>query len=162
MTRSPGQSSFLLGVRGVGKSTWAQAKFPDAAHINLLDEGRYQDYFADPSLFAADLQFVPPGVSVVVDEIQRLPNLLNEVRRLIEGRRLNFALPGSSARKLKATGVNLLAGRALHKTMQSLTPAELGCDFDLDSALTTGSPWTGLPTNGAHFLKTTSDCISAR
>ena len=105
---------------------------------------------------------MPPGVSVVVDEIQRLPNLLNEVHRLIEGRRLNFPLPGSSARKLKATGVNLLAGRALHKTMHPLTPAELGCDFDLDSALTTGSPWTGLPTNGAHFLKATSDCFSAR
>ena len=135
----PGQSFFLLGVRGVGKSTWARAQFPDALRIDLLDEARYQDYLADPSLFAADLQPVPPDSWVVVDEIQRLPNLLNEVHRHIEDRRLNFALLGSSARKLKAAGVNLLAGRALHKTMHPLTPVELGVDFDLDVALDTGT-----------------------
>ena len=135
----PRQSFFLLGVRGVGKSTWARAQFPDAPHIDLLDEARYQDYLADPSLFAADLQSAPNGSWVVVDEIQRLPNLLNEVHRHIEDRRLNFALLGSSARKLKATGVNLLAGRALHKTMHPLTPAELDDDFDLDAALDTGT-----------------------
>ena len=76
---------------------------------------------------------------MVVDEIQRLPNLLNEVHRHIEGRRLNFALLGSSARKLKGSGVNLLAGRALHKTMHPLTPSELGVDFDLETALDTGT-----------------------
>ena len=139
LSRPPGQSCFLLGIRGVGKSTWAREQFPDALRIDLLDEARYQDYLADPSLFAADLQPVPPGRWVVVDEIQRLPNLLNEVHRHIEDRRLNFALIGSSARKLKASGVNLLAGRALHKTMHPLTPAELGDDFDLDSALNTGT-----------------------
>ena len=139
LTRTPGQSFFLLGVRGVGKSTWARARFPDAPHIDLLDEARYQDYLADPSLFAADLQPAPPGSWVVVDEIQRLPNLLNEVHRHIEDRRLNFALLGSSARKLKASGVNLLAGRALHRTMHPLTSAELGDDFDLDATLDTGT-----------------------
>ena len=139
LTRPSGQSFFLLGVRGVGKSTWARQQYPDAPHIDLLDEARYQDYLADPSLFAADLQSTPPGGWVVVDEIQRLPNLLNEVHRHIEDRRLNFALLGSSARKLKAAGVNLLAGRALHKTMHPLTPAELGDDFDLDAALGTGT-----------------------
>ena len=139
MTRPPARSFFLLGVRGAGKSTWARRRFPDAPHIDLLDEARYQDYLADPSLFAADLQSVPAGGWVVVDEIQRLPNLLNEVHRHIEERRINFALLGSSARKLKAAGVNLLAGRALHKTMHPLTPAELGEDFDLDAALDTGT-----------------------
>ena len=139
LIRPPAQSFFLLGVRGVGKSTWARQQFPDAPHIDLLDEARYQDYLVDPSLFAADIQSVPPGGWVVVDEIQRLPNLLNEVHRHIENRRLNFALLGSSARKLKAAGVNLLAGRALHKTMYPLTPAELGDDFDLDMALDTGT-----------------------
>ena len=139
LTRLPGQSFFLLGVRGVGKSTWARQQFMDARHIDLLEEARYQDYLADPSLFAADLQSESPGSWVVIDEIQRLPNLLNEVHRHIEDRRLNFALLGSSARKLKATGVNLLAGRALHKTMHPLTPAELGNDFDLDAALDTGT-----------------------
>ncbi len=139
LIRPPGQSFFLLGVRGVGKSTWAREQFPDAPRIDLLDEARYQDYLADPSLFAADLQSAPPGSWVVVDEVQRLPNLLNEVHRHIEDRRLNFALLGSSARKLKASGVNLLAGRALHRTMHPLTPAELGDDFDLDAALGTGT-----------------------
>ena len=139
LTRVPAQSFFLLGVRGVGKSTWARRQIPDASNIDLLDEGRYQDYLADPSLFAADLQPVAPGGWVVVDEIQRLPNLLNEVHRHIESRGLNFALLGSSARKLKAAGVNLLAGRALHKTMHPLTPKELGDDFDLDAALATGT-----------------------
>ena len=139
LTRLPGQSFFLLGVRGAGKSTWARQQFPDGRHIDLLEEARYQDYLADPSLFAKDLQPAPPGSWVVVDEIQRLPNLLNEVHRHIEDRRLNFALLGSSARKLKAAGVNLLAGRALHKTMHPLTPAELGDDFDLDTALDTGT-----------------------
>ena len=139
LTRPPEQSFFLLGVRGAGKSSWARRQFPDAPHIDLLDEARYQDYLADPSLFAADLRSAPPGSWVVVDGIQRLPNLLNEVHRHIEDRRLNFALLGSSARKLRAAGVNLLAGRALHKTMHPLTPFELGDDFDLDSALDTGT-----------------------
>ncbi len=136
---TPGQSFFLLGLRGVGKSTWARWQFPDALHIDLLDEARYQDYLVDPSLFALDLQAAKPGSWVVVDEIQRLPNLLNEVHRHIEACHLNFALLGSSARKLKATGVNLLAGRALHRTMHPLTPSELGDDFDLEAALDVGT-----------------------
>ena len=118
---------------------WAQRQFPEALRIDLLDEARYHDYLADPSLFAAEFEPVPAGSWVVVDEIQRLPNLLNEVHRFIEDRRLRFALLGSSARKLKAAGVNLLAGRALHKTMHPLTAAELGDDFDLDAALDTGT-----------------------
>ncbi len=139
LIRPPSQSFFLLGVRGVGKSTWARKQYPDATYIDLLDEARYQDYLFDPSLFAADIQSSPPGGWVVVDEIQRLPNLLNEVYRHIEDRRINFALLGSSARKLKASGVNLLAGRALHRTMHPLTPAELGDDFNLDSVLDAGT-----------------------
>ena len=139
ITRPPGQSFFLLGVRGVGKSTWARDRFPDARYIDLLDEARYQDYLTDPSLFAADLQTATPHSWIVVDEIQRLPNLLNEVHRHIENRRLNFALLGSSARKLKVSGVNMLAGRALYKTMHPLTAAELGDDFDLNAVLETGT-----------------------
>ena len=139
LTRAPRQSFFLLGVRGAGKTTWARRQLPDALRINLLDEARYHDYLADPSLFAGELETVAAGSWVVVDEVQRLPNLLNEVHRLIEDRRLKFALLGSSARKLRAAGVNLLAGRALHRTMHPLTPAELGGDFDLEAALDTGT-----------------------
>ena len=135
----PGQSFFLFGMRGVGKSTWARATFPGAAHVDLLDERLYQDLLADPSLFAQSVGHLPPAAWVVVDEVQRLPALLNEVHRLIETRRLRFALLGSSARKLKAAGTNLLAGRALKKTMFPLTAAELGAAFDLERVLRYGS-----------------------
>jgi len=135
----PRQSFFLLGMRGVGKSTWVRAVLPDALYIDLLDERLYQDLLADPSLFAQSIAHLAPNDWVIVDEVQRLPMLLNEVHRFIESHRLNFALLGSSARKLKAAGVNLLAGRALNKTMLPLTAAELGADFDLDRALRYGT-----------------------
>ena len=139
LTTPPGQSFFLFGMRGVGKSTWARETFPDATFVDLLDERLYQDLLADPSLFGQSIGHLAPGDWVVVDEVQRLPALLNEVHRFIETRRLRFALLGSSARKLKAAGVNLLAGRALKKMMFPLTAAELGGAFDLDRVLRYGS-----------------------
>ena len=137
--RPPKQSFFLLGLRGVGKSTWAEAAFPDAPRFDLLDQRLYQDLLADPSLFAQSLARLPHGSRVVVDEIQRLPDLLNEVHRWIEKKRLRFALLGSSARKLRAAGVNLLAGRALFRNMFPLTASDPGDDFDLDAVLRWGS-----------------------
>ena len=139
LTKLPGQSFFLFGMRGVGKSTWARAAFPEAVYVDLLDERLYQDLLGDPSLFEQSLGTLGTDGWVVVDEVQRLPSLLNEVHRLIEKRRLRFALLGSSARKLKAAGVNLLAGRAIRKTMFPLTAAELGPAFDLDKVLRHGS-----------------------
>ncbi|MCP3964093.1 MAG: ATP-binding protein [bacterium] len=135
----PETSFFLFGVRGVGKSTWARERYPRAHHIDLLDEGLYQDLLAEPSLFAGMLRARPEDSWVVVDEVQRIPGLLNEVHRFIEGQGLRFALLGSSARKLKTAGTNLLAGRALWKTMLPLVPAELGADFDLERTLRHGS-----------------------
>ena len=135
----PSQSFFLFGMRGVGKSTWAREVLPDAVRIDLLDEGLFQSYLRDAGLFGRELARVPPGRWVVVDEVQRLPNLLNDVHRFIEERRLRFALLGSSARKLKHAGTNLLAGRALSRVMLPLLPRELGADFDLDTVLTSGS-----------------------
>ena len=137
--RLPRGSFFLLGVRGVGKSTWAREALPRAYWIDLLDERRYHDYLADPGLFAAELAALSPGSWVVVDEVQRIPGLLNEVHRFIESRRLRFALIGSSARKLRAAGTNLLAGRAQSRRMQPLTAAELAADFDLGRALRYGT-----------------------
>ena len=140
--QAPRQSFFLFGMRGVGKSTWARTTFPagpNATYMDLLDEGLYQDLLADPALFAASLGHLNAGDWVVVDEVQRLPALLNDVHRLIESQRLRFALLGSSVRKLKAAGVNLLAGRALKKTMFPLSPAELGAEFDLERVLRHGS-----------------------
>lgn len=136
----PSQSSFFLfGLRGVGKSTWVRDQFPEAHRFDLLDEGLYQSLLADPAQFAGELRRLDPGSWVVVDEVQRLPGLLNEVHRFIEERDLRFALLGSSARKLRAAGVNLLGGRALWREMFPLTPEELGEDFDLDRALQFGS-----------------------
>jgi predicted AAA+ superfamily ATPase len=136
---APRRSFFLFGMRGVGKSTWARQALPGAARIDLLDEGLYQSYLRDAGLFARELARVPPGQWVIVDEVQRLPALLNDVHRFMEDRRLRFALLGSSARKLKHAGTNLLAGRALARVMLPLLPAELGDDFDLDRVLRWGS-----------------------
>ena len=136
----PKQSFFLFGPRGVGKTAWLHETLPDAAFFDLLDHGTYSQLVAAPQRLGDQ---IPKGHKdwVVVDEVQRAPELLNEVHRLIETRRLKFALTGSSARKLRGRGVNLLAGRALTRHMHPLTAMELGDDFDLKRALRFG----GLP-----------------
>ena len=139
ITVAPKGSFFLFGARGVGKSTWARETFPGARRFDLLDEGLFQSFLADPALFGAELRTLEPGSWVVVDEVQRIPGLLNEVHRAIEELRLRFALLGSSARKLKTAGTNLLAGRALWRTMYPFVPQELGAAFDLESTLRFGS-----------------------
>ena len=113
--------------------------FLEAHLIDLLDEGLFHDLLANPSAFAAELAAVPRGRTVIVDEVQRLPTLLNEVHRAIEARRQRFILLGSSARRLKTAGTNLLAGRAVVKRMLPFVPAELGADFDLERTLRYGS-----------------------
>lgn len=136
---APRESFFLFGLRGVGKSTWARAHFPQALRLDLLDEGLFQTYLRDPSLFGGELRRQPRGAWVVLDEVQRLPSLLNEVHRAIEELGLRFVLLGSSARKLKTAGTNLLAGRALRREMHPLLPDELGADFSLPEVLRFGS-----------------------
>ena len=139
ITVAPKGSFFLFGARGVGKSTWARETLEDAHRFDLLDEGLFQSFLADPSLFGAELRTLEPGRWVVVDEVQRIPGLLNEVHRSIEELGLRFALLGSSARKLKTAGTNLLAGRALWRTMYPFVPQEFGDAFDLESTLQFGS-----------------------
>jgi predicted AAA+ superfamily ATPase len=139
IARLPKQSFFLLGPRGTGKSTWVHTLLPDAPRIDLLDEGRYQALLAQPAALADELRVLPRGSWVVLDEVQRLPSLLNEVQRFIVGHGLRFALLGSSARKLKREGANLLAGRALRLEMHPFLPEELGADFSIDAVLTFGS-----------------------
>lgn len=136
----PTGSFFLFGIRGVGKSTWARHRLSDAHRIDLLDEALYHDYLTQPGLFADELRARPKQGWVVVDEVQRLPNLLNEVHRFIEERGMRFALLGSSARKLKTAGTNLLAGRAVWKTLYPFVPAELDAwdPADLDATLQFG------------------------
>jgi predicted AAA+ superfamily ATPase len=139
MLAPPRGCFFLFGPRGVGKSTWLRTVFPEAHRIDLLDEALYQSYLADAGAFAGELRTLPPGSLVIVDEVQRLPALLNEVHRHMEDRRLRFVLCGSSARKLKTAGTNLLAGRAVRRHLHPFLPEELGRDFDLDEALRYGT-----------------------
>jgi len=135
----PRGSFFLFGVRGAGKSTWAREQFPDAHVVDLLDESRYQALLANPGLLAMELRTLPSRRVVVLDEVQRVPALLNEVHRAIESSRRRFVLLGSSARRFKTAATNLLAGRATLRTLYPLVPAELGPDFELQRVLRFGS-----------------------
>jgi len=135
----PEGSYFLFGPRGTGKSTWLREIHADAHWIDLLDEARFQTYLVDPAVFSAELDALPRGSRVVVDEVQRLPNLLNVVHQKIEARRLRFVLSGSSARKVRRSGVNLLGGRASWRSLHPFVPEELGGSFRLAPTLEFGA-----------------------
>jgi predicted AAA+ superfamily ATPase len=91
IARLPKQSFFLLGPRGTGKSTWVREVLPNAPRVDLLDEGRYQTFLAQPAALADELRALPRGSWVVLDEVQRLPSLLNEVQRFIVEHQLKGA-----------------------------------------------------------------------
>ncbi|MCG2726477.1 MAG: AAA family ATPase [Elusimicrobia bacterium] len=131
------QSFFLFGPRATGKTTWIKTVFPGSVFIDLLESSIYIKLLAAPERLE---NFIPTGYKgrVVIDEIQRVPNLLNEVHRLIEQKNFSFALTGSSARSLRKKGVNLLAGRALTRFFHPLTVGELGEDFNLENSLRFG------------------------
>ncbi len=135
----PKSSFFLLGPRGTGKTTLVRTLHLATHEVSLLDEEKFQRYLARPGTFYEELYALQAGAWVFIDEIQRLPNLLNEIHRLIEDKRLRFILTGSSARKLRRAGVNLLAGRASTRYLYPLTPMEMGEDFCLNAALETGT-----------------------
>ena len=130
-------SIFLLGPRGTGKTAWLTQHIQDAIYLDLLDYSVYNRLCAYPSRLNDN---IPKNYSdwVIIDEIQRIPELLNEVHRLIEHRQIKFILTGSSARKLKRHHTNLLAGRALRYHMHPLIPQELKNDFNLEQALKLG------------------------
>jgi predicted AAA+ superfamily ATPase len=162
LLQAPGtQSFFLFGPRGTGKTAWLGQRFPGVPSFDLLDSATYTELLASPRRLGERIAQAH-RTWVVIDEIQRIPDLLNEVHRLIEGRRLKFVMTGSSARKLRARGVNLLAGRALTRHMHPLTAAELGRDFDLRRALrfgtlpfacTTGEPQDYLAAYVSTYLR---------
>ncbi len=131
------KSFFLFGPRGTGKTTWLKASFPQGLYLDLLGFDLYNNLLARPDRLE---NLIPPGFKdyIILDEIQKVPDLLNEVHRLIEKHRYKFVLTGSSARSLRKKGVNLLAGRALNYRMHPLTTIELGNDFDLERALRFG------------------------
>ena len=135
----PDGSFFLFGLRGTGKSSWIRSHFKNAYSFDLLDEALYLSLLAQPGLFKNQISAFSSGSWVVVDEVQRIPALLNYVHQAIEKQKLKFVLCGSSARQLKRAGTNLLAGRAVTLNMHPLMPEELGHDFDLEAALQWGT-----------------------
>jgi len=138
LLQRPDRSFFLFGPRGTGKSTWLQQVLPDALRLDLLDASLFLELSRDPHLIEAMIGDRPENSWVVLDEIQKIPALLDEVHRLMESRRLRFALCGSSARKLRRGDANLLAARALTLSMESFSYGELGKAFNLDFALNWG------------------------
>ena len=130
------KSHFLFGPRQTGKTSLIRHSLKGVRTYDLLDNSLYLSLSQDPGRIAQEIS--PRDKIVVVDEIQRLPVLLNEVHRLIEERGLRFLLTGSSARKLRRGGVNLLGGRARTKYMHPLTYRELGNQFNLFKAVERG------------------------
>jgi predicted AAA+ superfamily ATPase len=130
-------SFFLFGPRGTGKTSWLKKNFKDALYFDLLDSATYRKFLARPESIN---ELIPNNFDnyIVLDEIQRVPELLNEVHRLIEDRGYKFILTGSNARKLRKKGVNLLAGRAYTYMMYPLSVSELGDDFVLEKSLKIG------------------------
>jgi predicted AAA+ superfamily ATPase len=133
------QSFFLFGPRGTGKTTWLRHRHPQAYLIDLLDPEVFRVYSAKPERLSEVVEAQEPGTTIIVDEIQKLPQLLDVVHLLLENKEnLRFILTGSSARKLKRSGVDLLAGRALVRTLHPFMASELGKGFSLKNALAVG------------------------
>jgi len=130
------RSHLLLGPRQTGKTSLIRATLKDAKVYDLLDTSVYLALSQNPGRLAEEID--KQDRIVVIDEIQRLPGLLNEVHRLIEARGVRFLLTGSSARKLRRGEVNLLGGRARVKYLHPLTWKELGDRFELGRAVTRG------------------------
>ncbi len=134
------ETFFLWGPRQAGKSTLLRKRYPAGFWVDLLKGEEFRRYVARPELLRQELDAAGPGAErqIVIDEVQKVPALLDEVHWLIENRGLHFALCGSSARKVRHGAANLLGGRALRYELRGLTAGELGADFELDRALNHG------------------------
>ena len=149
-------SFFIFGPRGTGKTAWLKNQLDPQAcvYIDLLDSLTFRTLSARPERL---VEYIKPDFKdrIVIDEVQKAPELLDEVHRLIENKHYRFILTGSSARKLKQRGVNLLAGRAIQYTMHPLTIQELGSVFQLEHALKLGMlPATYTYSDPAGYLAT--------
>ncbi len=132
-------SFFLFGPRGTGKSTWLKTNYADGLTVDLLEPDVYRATSARPERLRELVEGNPDRRTIIVDEIQKVPQLLDVVHALIEAKpHHQFILTGSSARKLKRTGVDLPAGRAVLRSLHPFKAAELKEKFNLEEALRTG------------------------
>ena len=131
------EAMFLFGGRQVGKSTLLKERFPKAIYIDLLKSDIRTRFKQHPEEFRESLLRYPPETLVIIDEIQKIPDLLDEVHWLMVEKGLWFILSGSSARKIKRSGANNLGGRAIPETLFPLVSAEIP-DYDLDRAVQNG------------------------
>jgi len=138
LPRAGTESFFLWGPRQTGKTTLLRGAYPDAFWIDLLKAEEYRRYTQHPERLREELAAAKAVSQVVIDEVQKVPRLLDEVHWLIENRRVHFALCGSSARKVRRGAANLLGGRAVRYELHGLTADELGTDFDLTRMLNHG------------------------
>ena len=139
LPRSGRETFFLWGPRQTGKSTLLRKHYPGGHWIDLLKSDEFRRYATRPELLRLELESnSDPGRQIVIDEVQKVPSLLDEVHWLMENRGLHFALCGSSARKVRRGAANLLGGRALRYELRGLTAGELGERFDLDRLLNHG------------------------
>ena len=130
-------NTFLFGARQTGKTTLLLQLFPDARYYDLLESNTFERLQRNPSLLRQDLEMCEEGTLVIIDEVQSLPILLNEVQWLIVRKGIRFILSGSSARKLKRGGANMLGGRAMQTRLYPLVSTEIP-DFDLIKAVNQG------------------------
>ena len=138
---APGTETFFLwGPRQAGKTTLLRQSYPDARWVDLLKSDEFRRYSVNPELLRQEIEADGPDPTrqVVIDEVQKVPALLDEVHWLMENRGLSFGLCGSSARKVRRGAANLLGGRAVRLELRGLTAGELGDDFDLPRMLNHG------------------------
>jgi predicted AAA+ superfamily ATPase len=130
-------SIFLWGARQTGKSTLLKMRFPGVRYIDLLKSDEFARYSRRPALLREELSLLPKNELIIIDEIQKIPALLDEVHWLISNHHLRFILSGSSARKLRRSGVNLLGGRAIRKHLYPFVSVEIP-EFDIVKACNNG------------------------
>jgi predicted AAA+ superfamily ATPase len=140
LPRAATETFFLWGPRQTGKSTLLRRRYGDGRWVDLLKADEFRRYVSRPELLRQELEAEDPGsgCQIVIDEIQKVPALLDEVHWLIENRGFHFALCGSSARKVKRGAANLLGGRAIRYELHGLSAREIGRDFNLDRMLNHG------------------------
>lgn len=146
LPRKPRQSLFLWGPRQTGKTTLLKSIYPNAFRVDLLKNDVMLRYLREPSVFREEVMALAKGQIVVLDEVQKVPALLDEVHFMIQEKGRVFILCGSSARKLKKGHANLLGGRAIRYELLGLSRQEIGSAFDLLTMLNTGA----LPSHYGH------------